>query len=358
MGLPSRFLAVGIVVAGATGPAVLVPVARAAPAPADAAVVSAVLPSSSLVLRAAADASGVYAYAVDAASGTRALLCRRPDGAVEKLAEGPRIEQIVLDDERAYWVGEDGVQAVPKAGGPVQYLAARDWTLLPLATDPARWALAVDGDEVFFSLDDGVGRVAKAGGAAELLASVPSGRGATLVGVDASDVWWLENVPAEAADGGDGDEPPTADLFATPKGGGDARRLLHGLVGLRAMVVDPDGVYWLDGTEDRGAIHRASKTTGDVVTLAADVAVYYDRVLAVDGGRLFWLDYPHGLHGPMRVQTTPKSGGGAVETIVETFPPANKLALTEDRIYWAQQGVASVASPVARAVLRGSPVGR
>jgi hypothetical protein len=127
------------------------------------------------------------------------------------------------------------------------------------------------------------------------------------------------------------------------------------------MVVDADGVYWLGGTEDRGAIHRASKATGDVVTLAADVPVYYDRVLDVAGGSLFWLDYPHGLHGPMRVRTMPKSGGAAPATIAEAFPTANKLLLTEGRVTWAQEGaesVASVASPVARVVLDASTIGR
>ena len=42
-------------------------------------------------------------------------------------------------------------------------------------------------------------------------------------------------------------------------GGGDSRRVLGGLTAVRAMVVDDDGIYWLGGTEDRGAIHRASK---------------------------------------------------------------------------------------------------
>jgi hypothetical protein len=350
MGPRSRFLAACLVAAGAAGPVTSGRLARAAPPPDEG--ITRVLPSSSLVLRAAADGTGLYAYVLDAAGGSRSLLRRRPDGPVDVLAASPRIEQLTLDEDRVYWVGEDGVQAVAKTGGPVQYLAARDWTLIHGAADPARWALVVDGDDVFFSLDDGVGRVPKRGGSAELLAAVPSGRGATLVGVDADEVWWLEDVPAEA------DEPRSADLFATPRAGGDSRRVLHRLTGLRALVVDADGVYWLGGTEDRGAIHRASKATGDVVTLAADVPVYYDRVLDVDRGSLFWLEYPHGLHGPMRVRTMPKSGGAAPTTIAEPFPTANKLLLAEGRVYWAQAGVESIASPVARAVLEASMIGR
>jgi hypothetical protein len=345
---PSRFLVACLLAAGAVGPVTEGSVARAAPVAADP--VTQVLPSSALVLRAAADASGVYAYVLEA-EGTRSLVRRRPDGVVEMLARSPRIEQLALDDERVYWVGEDGVQAVAKAGGPVESLAARDWTLIPHATDPGRWALAVDGDDVFFSIDDGIGRVAKRGGEADLLADAPSGRGAVVLGVDDDEVWWLELMPAE------GDEPQTTDVLATPRAGGASRRLLTGLTCVRGIVVDDDGVYWLGGTEGRGAIHRASKTTGDTVTLAVDVPVYYDRVLEVDGASLFWLDYPSGLHGPMRVRTMPKGGGAAPETLAEPFPAANKLLLDEGHVYWAQDGVRSVAR-VARAVLRRRVIAR
>ena len=78
------------------------------------------------------------------------------------------------------------------------------------------------------------------------------------------------------------------------------------------------------------------------MTLAVDVPVYYDHVLAVDGSSLFWLEYPNGLHGPMRVRTIPKSGGAAPETLAEPFPTANKLLLDEGHVYWAQEGVRSV----------------
>jgi hypothetical protein len=330
-----------VLAAGTVGPAVHDAVAHAAPAAADAS--TQVLPSSSLVLRAAVDSSGVYAYVLDGEPETRALVRRRPDGIVETLAVSPRIEQLALDDERVYWVGEDGVQTVAKAGGPVESLAPRDWTLIPPTTGPSRWSLAVDGDEVFFSIDDGIGRVSRRGGAAELLADVPSGRGATLVGVDPDEVWWLELVPAE------GDELSTTDVLATPRAGGASRRVLTGLTGLMAMVVDDEGVYWVSGTEGRGAIHRASKSAGDAVTLAVDVPVYYEHALEVDGASLFWLEYPHGLHGPMRVRMMPKSGGGAPETIAEPFPTANKLLLDDCHVYWAQDGMRSVA----RVVLRG-----
>jgi hypothetical protein len=328
----TRFLVAALLVAGAVGPAVHATVARAAPPEGE------VLPASLLVLRAAADASGVYAYVLDGEQGTRTLVRRHPGGAVQALATSPRIERLALDDDRVFWVGEDGVQTVAKTGGPVESLAPRDWTLIPHAGEPGRWSLVLAGDDVFFSLDDGIGRISKRGGEAELLAGVPSGRGATVVGVDDDEVWWLEQIPP------DGDEPQSADVLATPRSGGASRRVLGGLTGLRAFVVDDEGLYWLGGAEGRGAIHRASKSTGDVVTLAADVPVYYDRVLAVDGASLFWLEYPNGLHGPMRVRTMPKSGGAAPETLAEPFPTANKLLLDEGHVYWAQHGVRSVVS--------------
>lgn len=303
-----------------------------------AAVDAPVLPSSFLVLRAVADASGVYAYVVD--GDHRWLVRRRPDGPVEPLADAPRVEQLALDEDRVVWVGEDGVQSVAKAGGPVESLAPRDWTMLRGVSEPARWGVAVRGEDVFFSLDDGVGRVPRRGGEAELLAEVPAGHGATLAGVDDDEVWWLQSIP------GAGGAPGTTDVLATPRSGGASRRVVTGLGGVLALVVGDDGIFWLAETERRavGALHRASKRTGEAALLATDVPTYYARVLAADGESLFWLEYPSGLHGPMRVRTMP-AAGGAPETLAEPFPPAHELALDGGRVYWAGDGVRAVPRP-------------
>jgi hypothetical protein len=300
-----------------------------------------VLPPSTCVLRAAADASGVYAYVYDGERGPRSLLRRRPGGRIQTLADAPRIEQLALDDERVFWVGEDGVQSVAKRGGPVQNVAPRDMSLIPPAPNATRWSLVLDGDDVYFTLDDAVGRVSKRGGPAQLLASGP---GATVVGVDAAEVWWLD----EEASGSSGE--PTDALRATPRYGGASRRVGASMSGVLAMTADEENVYWLGETErpGRGAILRTSKSTGDVSTLVPDVPTYYGHVLALAGAGLFWLEYPSGLHGPMRVREVPRRGGAPV-TLAEPFPPANKLLVDGHHAYWAQDGVRAVALPAPNA---------
>ena len=323
------FMLVAFVVGGTAGPVDAPAIARAAPPPSTD---MPILPPASLVLRSAVDASGVYAYTYEADREARWLLRRRLDGAIDALASSLHIEQLALDQDRVYWVGQDGVQAIGKHGGPVQTLAGRDASLIPGTTDPGRWAIAVDGDDVYFSLDDGVGRIGKDGGPAQLLAG---GAGATLVGVDPAEVSWLEP-----------EHDGTWDLVATPRRGGPSRRVLAGLPSVMTMVLDEEGIYWLAATERPaiGAIHRAARDGSAAVTLVDDVPLYYEHVLALGGPALFWLEYPSGLHGPMRVRAMVK-GGGTPVTVAESFPPADKIFVDDHRVYWAQQGIRAIPRP-------------
>jgi hypothetical protein len=334
---------VSLLLAGAAGPAADASLAQAAPPVAatsadaeTASVTLAVLPSTSVVLRAAADASGVYACVYDQEHRVRSLVVRHPDGVVETLASAS-IEQFAIDEDRVYWIGEDGVQAVDKRGGAVQTLAARDTSLLLGAPPDTRPAIALDPTDVYFSIDDGVGRVPKRGGDAQFLAGAV---GATLVGVDSADAWWLEPVL------GGGKDPTLNDVHATPKHGGKSRLVLDDVPGVLAMTVDDDGVYWLGETQHHGhgALQRASARTGETVKLVDDVPTYYGggHVLALAGASLFWLEYPEGLHGAMRVRAVPKDGGPAA-TVVEPFPPANQVFVDRERVYWAQDGIRAVA---------------
>ena len=319
----TSFLVASQLTIGAAGLGLCSTVAQAAPPPANAPAnaetdAALVFSASSLVILATADASGVYIYASSDDSGPRALLRRRPDGKVETLATAPRIEQLALDEEQVYWVGADGVQAVAKRGGPVRTLARTGAS--------SRWGLALDGDEVYVSTDSRIARVSKRGGPMQVLAKPGAG---TLVGVDASEVWWLER-------GG----PSAYELLAMPKGGGAPRHVLSNLKGVLAMVIDDESIYWLGETEarGRGTIQRASKSTGNKMMLADDVPTYYENALAIDDDNLFWLDYPYVLHGPMRVRTMPKRGG-LPTTLAESFPPADKLFVDATHVYWAQYGV-------------------
>lgn len=304
------------------------------------------LSRSVLVMRAAADARGVVACVAGDDGGSRALVRVGADGRTVTLAPAVRVEEMTLDRERVYWVGTDGVLSIARAGGPVVPLAARDWSLLAADSDASRWSIAVDGADVYFSIDDAVGRVAKEGGEAERLDGAP---GAMLVGVDGDDVWWLEKVLED-------DDSTSQTLWATPKRGGASRSVLAGLRRVLSASVGEGAVFLLRETErpGRGVIERANARTGEITELAADVALYYPRVLSAQAGWLYWLDYPDGLHGPTRLRAAPERGGDAT-TLGSFFPPASRIVIAGDWVYAFGEGLHAIARPRDRGTSGASP---
>jgi hypothetical protein len=318
-----------LVAGGALGPAWLPGAARAAPQQGEA-----TLPRSVLVMRAAADAGGVFACVAGDDGGARALVRVAENGRATTLAPSVRIEEMALDRERIYWVGADGVLSVARAGGPIEPLAARDWSLLAADSDPSRWAIAVDGRDIYFSIDDAVGLVSRDGGEARRLDGAP---GAMLVGVDADDAWWLEKVLED-------DDSTSQTLWATPKRGGASRNVLAGLTRVLSAIVADDGVFLLRETArpGRGEIARVDKRTREITAVTTDVALYYAHVLSARDGSLYWLDYPDGLHGPTHLRTAPERGGDAT-TVGSFFPPANRLVVGGDWVYAFGEGLHAIA---------------
>lgn len=292
------------------------------------------LARSVLVMRAAADAGGVVACIAPDDGGPRALVRVGERGRTVTLATPVRVDEMALDRERVYWVGADGVLSVARAGGPVQPLAARDWSLLAADSDASRWSIALDGRDVYFSIDDAVGLVSKDGGEARRLDGAP---GAMLVGVDAHDAWWLEKVLED-------DDSTSQTLWATPKRGGASRRVLEGLKRVLSVVVASDAVFLLRETErpGRGEIVRADARTREMTQVATDVALYYPRVLGARDGEIYWLDYPDGLHGPTRLRAAPERGGDAT-TLGSFFPPASRFVIGGDRVYAFGEGLHAIA---------------
>ncbi len=292
------------------------------------------LARSVLVMRAAADAGGVVACIAPDAGGPRALVRVGERGRTITLAMPVRVADMALDRERVYWVGADGVLSVARAGGPVEPLAPRDWSLLAADSDASRWSIALEGRDVYFSIDDAVGLVSKEGGEARRLDGAP---GAMLVGVDAHDVWWLEKVLED-------DDSTSQTLWATPKRGGASRRVLEGLKRVLSVVVASDAVFLLRETErpGRGEIVRADARTREMTQVATDVALYYPRVLGARDGEIYWLDYPDGLHGPTRLRAAPERGGD-VTTLGSFFPPASRFVIGGDWVYAFGEGLHAIA---------------
>ena len=285
-------------------------------------------------MRAAADVGGVFACVAGEDGGARALVRVAEDGRTTTLAPSVRVEEMALDRERVYWVGADGVLSVARAGGPVEPLAARDWSLLAADSDPSRWGIAVDGRDVYFSIDDAVGLVPRGGGEARRLDGAP---GAMLVGVDADDVWWLEKVLED-------DDSTSQTLWATPKRGGASRGVLAGLTRVLSAIVADGGVFLLRETErpGRGEIARVDERTSAIAPVATDVALYYPHVLGAQGGSLYWLDYPDGLHGPTLLRAAPERGGDAT-TVGSFFPPANRIVVGGEWVYAFGEGLHAIA---------------
>lgn len=319
-----------IVAGGALGPAWRAGDARAAPQAEEAML----LPRSALVMRAAADARGVVACIAGDDGGARSLVRLGERGNAVTLATAVRVEELTLDRERVYWVGADGVLSIARAGGPVVPLAARDWSLLAADSDPSRWSIALDGSVVYFSIDDAVGFVAKEGGEAQRLDGAP---GAMLVGVDGEDVWWLEKVLED-------DDSASQTLWATPKRGGASRTVLAGLTRVLSAIVADGAVFLLRETDrpGRGEIARVDERTRETDVVAADVALYSAHALGAQGGALYWLDYPDGLHGPTVLRTAPDRGGEAT-TLGSFFPPANRVVVGGDWVYAFGEGLRAIA---------------
>lgn len=294
------------------------------------------LPRSALVLRAAADGAGVIACVAGDDGGSRALVRLGNDGRAVTLAPAVRVEEMAIDRERVYWVGTDGVLAVPRAGGPVAPLAGRDWSLLAADSDASRWSIAVDGRDVYFSIDDAVGLVSTDGGEAQRLDGAP---GAMLVGVDDDDVWWLEKVLED-------DDSTSQTLWATPRRGGASRSVRAGMARVLSVIVGDGGVFLLSETErpGQGVIERIDERTHETTPVATDVALYAPHVLSAEGGWLYWLDYPDGLHGPTRLHAAPERGGDAT-TVGSLFPPASRLVVGGDALYAFGEGLHAIARP-------------
>ena len=282
------------------------------------------------VVRATADASGVYACVQAGGMGRGSIVHIDPGGSVDALVDAPDVGALATDDASVYWVGADGLHATSKKSPAARALASRSFG----ADARDAWSaptLALDADYIYFAGGGNVERVAKRGGAAE---TIESGRpGAAVVAVDGANVYWLLGTS-------------TRDLYATPKAGGAAKRVARGLANLIAVAVDDTDVYWIADTHSahRGSLQSVAKRGGEATTLVDDVPTFYAATLVAAGQDLYWLDYPGGLQAPMRVRTVPKHGG-TPDTLATPFPTANELFVDDARVYWAEQGVFAVTRP-------------
>jgi hypothetical protein len=246
-------------------------------------------------------------------------------GTTTRLASSNDPLDIVVDGSHAYWVGGDGLSAVPLVGGPSAILASGSWSAYGVAVDAADvyWA-------VFAQASDGspIGQI--------LSLPLPSG-GATPLALASGlnvpislqrgpmDLYWLDlnsSYPFSApvlmrlpVDGTDGGAPlpvvlDGADAGDTP--------------GTGAVAQDATSVYWSELDQLlkmplAGGIPQVLASVGPASGLAVDASGIYAACSS-------------------RILRVPLEGGAPV-VLAQGLFNARRVAVDATRIYWTDADV-------------------
>jgi hypothetical protein len=187
----------------------------------------------------AATADETHLYYAHTGSGTSQLYRYTLDGSApsESLGAVPLgwLSAMQVDGDRLYLVSQDGIGAIPVAGGDVVVLTPEygdDLFLTPRATDRG---MAVDATHVYWPAGTAVSRVDKATpGPVTVVASWQNRP--TSVAVDADSVYWAEYGDGGASNGA---------IKMAPKGGGAVTVLAAGQNEPSGIAVDGAAVYWI-----------------------------------------------------------------------------------------------------------------
>ncbi|HZF54004.1 MAG TPA: hypothetical protein VE093_35410 [Polyangiaceae bacterium] len=157
---------------------------------------------------------------------------------------------LLVDEAHVYFAGLcDGIQRVPKRGGPSK-------TLLAFDPNVSTRYIAQDEANIYWTDEAGVSSVPKAGGAPRLILKA---QWANAIAVDRTHIYWSE--------GSCGSDcvPHAAVVRRLAKTGGVVSTLAERQVYVSAIALDATHVYW---RTELGSIRRALKEGGPVETLA------------------------------------------------------------------------------------------
>ena len=251
------------------------------------------------------------------------------DGSIVKLAQlggspvvlvtDTNVDTLALDDEYVYWIDNDTIRRVPKAGGEPGVVA--------VDADSPQW-LAVDANDVYWTTNEStVVKVSKQGGPSTTLVPPTDSLNFRRIAVDTTDVYCIDYGKGKSPfmDGG---------LWKVAKSGGPMTNVVSGLAAPWAVAVDHEAVYWSNTgntspptNEPTGAIFKISKSGGAPVLLVDGQRTVYD-IARVDG-TLFWGNY---TSGPV-LSVDPQSG---VSTSLAPSESASSVAVGPSFVYWVE----------------------
>jgi hypothetical protein len=269
-------------------------------------------------------------------------------GSPTVLAPGMRPAGLALDSTSVYWAndssfsgGDAAVLRMPLGGGSITTLASG----LSRAT-----AVAVAGGHAYWSSPTGVSRVPSSGGAVAVLVSVvPPQNVASMLAVDATNVYWAAMGPQ----GG-------SCLFAVPIDGGASVALESGcdpsgsspIAGIAAA--NGDVFYTRDAISNTlsSSLLRVPGTGGLPTTLGSHASFVVSGPVVdvvsgpvVDAVHAYWLDNACSSTGGNCQQSLWRVPVGGGTSVALTHGATAPIALDATSVYWAGGGSVTRLTP-------------
>jgi len=252
----------------------------------------------------AVDDASVYWTTADG----EVMRASKKGGTAEVLAQGEdNPTQIVVDNERVFWVDAHALRSIPKDGGTVSTLLG-DVALSPVLTadDEHLYCAATDLGAIF--------QLPKSGGATtQIIGGMKFGLGILGLAVDADAVFFTNHWDAS--------------VVAVPFGGASPRVIASAQPAPYAIAVRDHAVYWSRNNRP-GVVMRAS-SEGSVSSVADGQSLPW--AITTDAQNVYWLDVGDGSVWRARLD-----GQGAVRIAQMTGYPV-AIAVDDDTIFWTDR---------------------
>jgi len=238
-------------------------------------------------------------------------------GGAPQLLQPTKSRLLAHADQTLYWLGADGIYAMPTSGGDPALVVS----VLANGSSAVQEMVA-DSTGIYWTVQDseGYGAVwAFTFGATEPAAITPVQSAPDQLAVDGDSVYWT----ASGA------------LYRAPKSGGDATQLAVFDAGSDGVALDDANVYW-SSLDNAGTVRSVRKDGGDTEILSKGID--HPREVAVDDVHVYYT--AEGAGSLMRLR---KSGGSLERLAVEQALP-HALALSADRVFWANLGDGVISS--------------
>lgn len=229
--------------------------------------------------------------------------------------------KLVLDSSNVYWSEGNSVKKIGKNGGLVTTIQSSNGAA----------GLAVDATNVYFSENLGGGNLYSVGingGSVTILAPGLS-HGARSLAVDATSVYYADY----------GANGTSCNVGKAALVGGALTGLATGLTQLSGIAIDATSVYWikLDSITNTGIVQKVGLNGGPVTTLATGQGGSYSSSVVVDSTNVYWTESNNTTNAIKKVGIN----GGAVTTLAimplsigQDNGILGSLAVDSSYVYW------------------------